>query len=161
LSWLPAIYRDRGTDAATAGALLGILTAFGIVGNIAAPLAASRLPDQRLVVLIASLLTMAAIIGIMAAPPQTTVIWVLLLAVGASGSFSLSLFLMASRHRDAARLSSMAQGLGYLIAAGGPPLAGFLHATSGGWTVPLVATLGISVFQLTAGLLAARSPVDA
>lgn len=161
LSWLPAIYRERGTDAATAGALLGVLTAFGIVGNIAAPLAASRLRDQRLVVLVASLLTMGAIAGILAAPPQSTVIWVLLLAVGTSGSFSLSLFLMASRHRDAARLSSMAQGLGYLIAAGGPPLAGFLHTASRGWTVPLVVTIGISVFQLVAGLLAARAPIEA
>jgi MFS transporter, CP family, cyanate transporter len=160
LSWLPAIYRDRGTDPATAGALLGVLTAVGIVGNIAAPLAAMRLGDQRWVVLGASLLTTVALVGILTAPPQTALVWVILLGIGTSGSFSLALLLMASRNRDpifAARLSSIAQGFGYVIAACGPLLAGFLHAATRGWVVPLLVTLGISAVQLVAGLGAARS----
>lgn len=159
LSWLPAMYRDKGTDPTTAGALLGILTAVGIVGNFTAPMVASRLGDQRLVVLGASGVTIAGLVGILLAPPQTALLWVIMLGVGASGSFSMSLLLMASRSRDAAfaaRLSTMAQGLGYVIAACGPLVAGLVHIASRGWAVPLLVTIAISSAQLVFGLGAAR-----
>ena len=53
LSWLPAIYRDRGVDAAEAGLLLLVFNGLGIVGNLVAPLIAARLPDQRPAVAVA------------------------------------------------------------------------------------------------------------
>ncbi|HZQ38230.1 MAG TPA: MFS transporter, partial [Dehalococcoidia bacterium] len=49
-SWLPTIYRERGLSDAQAGLLLSALSLIGLVGNIAAPLIAARLPTQRPVV---------------------------------------------------------------------------------------------------------------
>lgn len=160
LSWLPTIYRDKGSDPATAGAVLGIVTGLGILGNFAAPIAASRLRDQRLVVLVASLITIVGLLGVIVAPLWAAYLWAALLGVGAGGSFSVTLLMLASSKRppaESARLSSMAQGMGYLIAAAGPPLAGLLHAATHAWEAALVMVLAISVAQLAAGMFAAVS----
>jgi CP family cyanate transporter-like MFS transporter len=162
LSWLPSIYRDKGTDPSTAGAVLGFVSAVGIVGNFAAPMVASRLRDQRFVVLATAGLTIAGLFGVLAAPTNTAFVWAALLGVGMGGSFSMVLMLLASSNRDpasAARLSSQAQGIGYLIAATGPFVAGQLHAATGAWQVPLVFTIGLSAVQMAAGLGAARSRI--
>ncbi|GAA3107636.1 hypothetical protein [Nonomuraea salmonea] len=53
-------------------------------------------------------------------------------------------------------LSAVAQSVGYVVAALGPLLFGFLREVSGGWTVPLTVGLGVLVVQLVAGWLAGR-----
>lgn len=163
LSWLPAIYRAKGTDPSTAGAVLGVVTAVGLVGNLAAPIVASRLRDQRAVVWATSGLTMAGLAGILVAPTQTALVWATILGVGTGGAFSMALLVLASGNRSAtstARLSSMALGLGYLLAAPGPFLAGLVHAASHSWQLPLIMTIGLSAVQLVAGLGAARPEAD-
>lgn len=160
LSWLPAIYRAKGTDPATAGAVLGVVGAVGIIGNFAAPMVAARLHDKRAVVLVTSGLTITGLAGILLAPTQTALVWATILGVGTGGAFSMALLLLASGKRDAAtvaRLSSMALGLGYLFAAPGPFVAGLVHAATGSWQLPLLMTIGLSSVQLVAGLGAARS----
>jgi CP family cyanate transporter-like MFS transporter len=57
----------------------------------------------------------------------------------------------------AAALSGFAQGIGYLIASAGPLLLGFLHAATGGWTVPATALLGVAVAQLAVGVQGGRA----
>ena len=55
-----------------------------------------------------------------------------------------------------AALSGFAQSTGYLIAGTGPFGIGLLHDASGGWTVPLVALLIITVPQFLLGLAVSR-----
>jgi CP family cyanate transporter-like MFS transporter len=59
--------------------------------------------------------------------------WALLLGVAQGSSFTLALTVIGLRSGDshvAAQLSSMAQGIGYLLASSGPFIAGsLLHAT--------------------------------
>jgi CP family cyanate transporter-like MFS transporter len=99
---------------------------------------------------------------VLVAPSQLAVVWAVLLGIGTGGTFSVTLLLMASRARDAviaARLSGMAQGIGYMISAMGPLTAGLLHSVSGGWQLPLVVTIGICGAQLAAGIGASRPGV--
>ena len=56
----------------------------------------------------------------------------------------------------AAHLSTMAQSIGYMLAAGGPFLLGALHGWTGGWTVPLCLLLVLLIPLLGAGLVASR-----
>jgi MFS transporter, CP family, cyanate transporter len=159
LSWLPTIYRDRGVSPADAGAVIGVISAVGIVGNFAAPLLAHRTGNGRLVVAGTSALTAAGLIGVLLVPNQLSLLWATLLGIGTGGTFSLTLLLIASRARDAviaARLSGMAQGIGYMISALGPLTAGLVHAASGEWNLPLILVMGILGGQLAAGLGAAR-----
>ena len=158
LSWLPAIYRGKGSDPSTAGAVLGVVVAVGVVGNLAAPIMASRLRDVGLAMWATSGLTIVGLAGVLAAPTQTALVWACFIGVGTGGAFSIALLLLASGVRDAAsaaRLSSMALGLGYLLAAPGPFLAGLIHAASQSWQLPLVLTIGAAAIQLAAGLGAA------
>jgi CP family cyanate transporter-like MFS transporter len=164
LSWLPTIYRDRGASPTAAGAVLGVMAAVGILGNVAAPLVANRFGRPRLAVAGTAILTMIGLFGVLIAPTRLAFLWATLIGIGTAGTFSVTLLLIASRARDAviaARLSGMAQGIGYLISALGPFAAGLLHSTSGGWDLPVVVTIGVCGAQLAAGLIAARPQIVA
>jgi CP family cyanate transporter-like MFS transporter len=164
LSWLPTIYRDRGASPAAAGAVLGVMAAVGILGNFAAPLLANRFGRPGLTVTGTAVLTMIGLFGVLIAPTQLALLWATLIGIGAGGTFSVTLLLMASRAHDAviaARLSSMAQGIGYMISALGPLVAGLLHSISGGWDLPIMMTIVVCGCQLAAGLMATRSQVVA
>jgi MFS transporter, CP family, cyanate transporter len=67
--------------------------------------------------------------------------------------------LRAADDHTAARLSSMAQGFGYLLAAVGPLAMGLLHALTGGWRVPLAWLVALCSLELLVGLAAARTRV--
>jgi CP family cyanate transporter-like MFS transporter len=164
LSWLPTIYRDRGASPTAAGAVLAVMAAVGILGNFVAPLVANRFGRPRLAVAGTAILTMVGLLGVLIAPGQLALMWAVLLGIGTGGTFSVTLLLIASRAKDAmvaARLSSMAQGIGYMISAPGPLIAGLLHSMTGGWELPVMATIVICGAQLATGLMAARPRVVA
>jgi CP family cyanate transporter-like MFS transporter len=159
LSWLPAIYRARGDSPASAGLLLAILATVGIVGNLAGPALASRTRDQRLAVLAGVTITAVGVLGVLLGPVSSAILWVCILGVGTGSTFSLALLLVVVRSANAAtavRLSAMAQGSGYLIAATGPLALGLVHAVTRGWNIPLLLLLGVLLVELPCGLSAAR-----
>jgi CP family cyanate transporter-like MFS transporter len=162
LSWLPTIYREQGLSPATAGALLSVFNAVGIAANLVTPVIAHRMRDQRWAIAGTVSLTVLGIVGLLVAPADLALLWAVVLGLGQGSALSLALLLMILRapdHDTAARLSSMAQGVGYLLAAAGPLGMGLLHALTGGWTVPLLAMLGLCTLELAAGLGAGRARV--
>jgi CP family cyanate transporter-like MFS transporter len=50
----------------------------------------------------------------------------------------------------------MAQAIGYLVAAGGPMLAGFLHSVWGSWAPVMLVLLVVAAIQTYCGLLVDR-----
>ena len=162
LSWLPAIYRDRGVDAAEAGFLLMIFNGFGIVGNFAAPMIAARLPDQRPAVAATIVMTTIGLLGVLLAPTSTALLWAVVMGVAQGASLSLALLVIVLRSADgdvAAALSGMAQSGGYLIASTGPLVMGLLYTATGGWTVPLLFLLAVAALIWIPGMTAARDRV--
>jgi CP family cyanate transporter-like MFS transporter len=162
LSWLPTIYRDHGVSRAAAGGVIAVMSAVGIFGNFAGPLFTQRSGRPRLAVVITGGLTAIGLLGVLIAPTVLPVVPATLIGIGTAGTFSITLLLIASRARDAviaSRLSSMAQGIGYMISALGPLVAGLLHSVTGGWEFPLVVTIGVCAAQVLAGLGAARHGV--
>jgi CP family cyanate transporter-like MFS transporter len=160
LSWLPSIYRARGDSPASAGFLLAVLATVGIAGNLAGPALASRTKDQRVAVLAAVLVTGVGLLGVLLGPLRLAVLWVCILGVGTGATFSLALLLVVVRSANtmtAVRLSGMAQGTGYLIAATGPLALGLVRAATGSWTVPLLLILGVLLVELPFGLGAGRA----
>jgi len=100
------------------------------------------------------------VLGVLLAPTATAFLWVALLGVGQGASLSLSLLLLVLRAADSdvsARLSSMAQSGGYLIAALGPLLMGLVHEATGSWTPSLILLLGFTLSFAPAGMAAARN----
>jgi MFS transporter, CP family, cyanate transporter len=162
LSWLPAIHRDQGIDATTAGFLLSTLNLISIPTTFLAPVLAHRMADQRKAVAGCVALTAIGLLGILLAPSSTALVWVVILGLGQGAALSLALLMIVLRAGDdhtAARLSSMAQGFGYLIAATGPLAMGLLHAATGSWDVALAWLVALCGVELVVGLQAARARV--
>jgi MFS transporter, CP family, cyanate transporter len=160
LSWLPTLFRDRGVSAAAAGGLLALMNLGNAIAALLAPMLAHRARDQRVLVTAAVLATAGGLAGSLFAPTASAVAWTLLLGLGQGGTLGTAIFFTMARAPDpvaSASLSGFAQSTGYLIAAAGPLAVGFLHTATGGWTVPVLALLGVIGLELWAGLLAGRT----
>jgi len=161
ITWLPSIERAAGISPAEAGFHQVLFSASGIIGSLAVSAWISRLRDQRPLVVTGTSLTIIALLGIMLLPAHT---WLWASFAGISTGIcvvtALSLFgLRTVHHQQAASLSGMAQAVGYLFAATTPIVIGALHDATGGWQVPLLALIGVSVLCMGAGLLAGRARV--
>lgn len=160
LAWLPSIYREAGFPPTSAGLLLSVSTVVQAPVSLLTPRLAARARDQRGLVAAAGLLMALGFLGVLLAPTAAPYLWVVTLGVGHGMSFALALLFTVLRTRtsaETARLSAMAQTLGYCIAAAGPLLVGALRSVSGSWTPALVLLLVLVVPQLAAGLGAGRA----
>jgi CP family cyanate transporter-like MFS transporter len=162
LAWLPTIYADNGFSAEHAGLVLAVAQIAQLAACILVPVLARALRDQRLLAAGFAALTGAAYLGIGVAPTLAPVLWAVLLGLGQGGALTVALMMIVVRSPDtasAARLSGMAQGVGYVLAAAGPPLVGALHDGLGGWTLALIMVTGLCGVELVVGLLAGRDRV--
>lgn len=156
--WFALVYRDAGFSAATAGLLLGVITAMSIPLSFWIPSLSARLENQSWLILGLVACYPVGYLGLIFAPVEGA--WVWAVAVGAGLSmFPLVLTLIGLRARTSdgtAALSGFTQSVGYLVAAIGPFGMGVLYDATGGWTVPLSILLALVVPQLVAGLMVAR-----
>ena len=159
VAWLPAILIDAGYSPAQAGSLHGVMQLAGAApGLVLGPLVA-RAKDQTRLAAAASALAGIGLAGLLLAPGWA-VLWVASFGAGAGAGIALCLMFMSLRAatpHQAANLSGMAQCVGYLLAASGPPLAGWLHDWFGGWTVPLACGVVLAIAMGVAGTLAGRA----
>ncbi|GAB2935100.1 MFS transporter [Nonomuraea fastidiosa] len=159
LAWLPTIFLEAGLPADQAGYLLSLTNAVQVGTSLAVPVLAGRRASQVPYVVGACVLTVLGYLGMLLAPTTLPWVWMIVLGIGQGASFALALLIIALRPADPAAvtaLSAVAQSVGYVVAALGPMLFGYLREISGGWTVPLSAGLGVLVVQLVAGWLAGR-----
>ncbi len=160
LSWLPILFRDRGTGAVQAGFLLALMNLGGAFTALLAPVLAQRARDQRVLIVATVAVSAAGLAGVWFAPLATAAGWTLLLGVGQGAALGLAIYLTMARAPDsvtAASLSAFAQGGGYLVATAGPLAFGLLHAATGNWTVPVVALLAVFGFEVAVGSRAGRA----
>jgi CP family cyanate transporter-like MFS transporter len=160
LAWLPSIYREYGFGAAEAGVLLSVSGLVQVPVALLLPALASRAANQVGYIVFSTLLIGMGLTGVLLAPTAAPYLWVVLIGVGQGGAFALGLNLFVLRTRrvaDTARLSAMAQSIGYVICAFGPLLMGVLHDATGSWTPPLVLLLVLIVPQLVFGAISGRA----
>lgn len=157
-SWYSSILQSYGTSETTAGWLLFAYQLIGVVMSFVMPVVLSRMRDQRAAAVVSALLAMTGYLGLLFAP-GLAVLWVLVTGFGAGGVFFLALAffsLRAADPRSSAALSGMGQSIGYLVAAVGPVLFGFLHDVTGGWRTPLAVLAGVAAAHALIGLRAGR-----
>lgn len=161
--WLPAIFRDDGVSASTAGLLLAFLSGLSVpVSLVVSPLTA-RYRDQRVLVLVLIACSTAGVVGMLLRPAAGAWLWALLLGVGA-GCFPVALTMITVKTRTAAdtvALSAFTQGLGYLMSGIGPLAFGVLHGLTHGWTAPMLLLFVMIAIQLVSGWYAAGDRVVA
>ncbi|HEY4317082.1 MAG TPA: MFS transporter, partial [Herbaspirillum sp.] len=87
-------------------------------------------------------------------------LWTLCFGFGAGAALILGLAFVSLRARDphqAAALSGMAQCVGYLLAAGGPAMAGVIHDVAGNWHAVLAVCAALCLIGAVLGLYAGRA----
>lgn len=157
-TWLPNMLIDNGLSDMEAGTAASMVNLVGIPANLLAPMIATRMHDQRPMVIVIFLISLTGLGGLLLMP-SLAIIWASCIGLGAGGALSLALALFALRSENttqALSLSAMAQSFGYLIAAGGPLVIGALHDLTAGWAVALILLLVLQVIQFTSGMIAAK-----
>jgi CP family cyanate transporter-like MFS transporter len=158
IAWLPSIVHDAGVGAAAAGWQLFLFQIVGLVSSSAAPFLARKWRDQRVLAAAASAVLALGFV-LLAAAPQLAVVSSVLTGLGGGTCLVLALAFQGQRAADAAQaaaLASMAQSVGYLVAAVGPLLLGALHQVTGGWPFPLLLLAGLTLVQAAVGVGAGR-----
>lgn len=159
IGWLPAILISHGYSEAQAGSLHGLLQLATASPGLLIPLVLHRFHDQRLIAALVSLMCAVGAAGLWFMPDQA-VLWTLLFGFGSGATMILGLTfigLRASSAHQAAALSGMAQSVGYLLAACGPPLMGRIHDAQGNWQIPLLTVAALAIVMAIFGLYAGRN----
>ncbi|ASA20323.1 CynX/NimT family MFS transporter [Paenibacillus donghaensis] len=160
IAWFSVILGERGMSSSQAGWILSIMQLAQLPFTFFVPLWAGRMNNQRILVLITFLLFITGISGIWVGSSDWMVVWAICIGIAGGFAFGLAMMFFSLRTRstrEASELSGMAQSVGYLLAATGPPLFGLLHDMTDSWNVPLALLAAASVLLLVAGLGAGSS----
>jgi len=158
VGWLPSILIGYGYSEQQAGSLHGVLQLATAVPGLVVGLILSRLKDQRGIAILMALFWCTAVCG-MVWFPQLATLWIALGGFGSGAALILGLSFIALRTgsaHQAAALSGMAQSIGYLLAAAGPPLMGKIHDLSGSWSWPLLLCAALAIVMAIFGAYAGR-----
>ncbi|WP_260631090.1 MFS transporter [Bacillus sp. S/N-304-OC-R1] len=160
-SWLPEILLSRGFEIAVAGWMVTLFQFSGLPANIIIPVLADRLPHQKGIALGIGILCLAGLAGLIFSTNKIIIICCIIMlgiALGAAISHGLTLIgLRAANAKQASDLSGMAQSVGYILAAMGPFIIGFLFDFFQSWTIPLILLIFITVLYTIAGIGAGRN----
>lgn len=156
--WAAQVYRDAGFSATDAGLLLGLLTGVGIPVSLAIPTLAARSDSQVRLMLALLACLPTGLLGLALVPDVTPWLWALLIGVS-QGTFPLILTLLGLRSRTSegtAALSGFSQATGYCVAAAGPFGMSILHDATGGWKVPILCLVVLTLPLAAASVGVAR-----
>lgn len=161
ISWLPEIIQSHGLSMGTAGWLLSICQFVGLPASFFIPVIAGRYQSQVRIALILGVLSVIGYSGLLfSSSYPILIISIILIGIALGGNFPLALSYIGLRSKNgnqAAELSGMAQSTGYILAAIGPLLIGYLYDHTHLWTIPLIALSVISVVVLLFGMLSGRN----
>lgn len=159
VAWLPEILKQQGLNSSQSGLMLSVMLLALLPFTFIVPVIAGRMSGQCSLVTITAILFFIGTVGLLYGSSNLIIFWIIALGIGGGFAFSLSMMFFGLRTRNAqqaAELSGMAQSVGYLLAAIGPTLFGFIHDATNSWTIPLLILVGASVLLFIFGLSAAK-----
>lgn len=159
IAWMPSILIFKGFDSHFAGMMLLVFQLVGLPATLMVPIIAGKIKNQKLIATIISFIYLLGMIVFLYTQTSFAIICsMIFLGLGMGGAISLAIGFITQRTphaKKAAELSGMSQSAGYLLAAFGPILVGFIHDISKSWTIALwVLIIGIvllTIFGLKAG----------
>lgn len=158
-TWMPSILVDRaGLSAGVAGIALSIYQITGIPTALTVASLCRLRPSQGWIGATLATGWLVFILGLLFLPALWP-LWAVVggLAQGGGFTFILTLLVLRGSDEHAVRaLGSMAQLIGYLIAAAGPFVAGWLAQSTGGWTAPGLLFVGLATTLGLMSLIAGR-----
>lgn len=132
--WMAPILRERGMTGIAAGGIVSFSIMSQVVSSLIAPTIAMRFSSQSIINVALCVLAVIGLVGILYAPLGSVWFWGIIQGIGQGGLIAAAMTVIVLRSPDshiAAHLSGMAQCIGYLLAAVGPLLVGFIHSLTG------------------------------
>lgn len=157
-AWLPAIFVSQGMAADKAGWMVAIMLLAQLPLTFIMPVLADKLKNQRPIVIVLTLLYTIGFVGIALGLTDYTVLWMICIGSAGGSSFSLAMMLFTLRTKTAyaaADLSGFAQSIGYLLAASGPVIFGWLYDQTGNWQLPIYVFIVVVAILFGSGWYAA------
>ncbi|MGD9841765.1 MAG: CynX/NimT family MFS transporter [Steroidobacteraceae bacterium] len=130
LAWLAPAYVEYGMSPADAGHLLGLFALMQVTGTLLVSALPHLQRERRPALLLSGGATLAGLIGLWLVPLFVPQLWMCLLGAGTAGLFALTLILPLDYTESptaAGAWTAMMCGGGYVIAAAGPVLAGWVR----------------------------------
>ena len=159
VAWLPSFLSDYHMQGDSTGWVLFVIQITMIPVTFCSPIIANKMKDQRILIVLICVLMLIS--TMMFAWLQSQWIYVNAVIIGISNglSFSLSILFFSTRTKSSAnavKISGMAQSVGYLIAAFGPPVFGKLHDWDVSWKSSFYFLSFAVVLMFYFGMKAAR-----
>lgn len=159
-TWLPAMLIDKGLTAEEAGYLASLFQTMSLLCSFFVPLWIAAYRDQRYHATGCVALYTLGTIGILLNADMTSlIISVIFLGLGAGSTFAIALVYFGVRVKTpqaAAILSGVGQSVGYILAAVGPVLLGYLYDYTEQWYLGLLILLVTSLVFMWLGYEAGK-----
>ncbi len=156
IAWLPSLLQSKGMSDQLAGWMLLFVQIIGLPATFFVPIIALRLKRKEIVVVIIGLMNMLGFGGLLLFNHPillVTSIGIFGLSMGGSISLAFAIISLRSKNsRQANELSGMAQSIGYLLAATGPVLLGFVFDRTGSWLMPLLIIQFVNLGMFISGM---------
>lgn len=136
ISWLPIILVDYGMMVKDTGWILFVIQMAMLPVTFISPIIANRMSNQKSIITFVCVLLLISISLLTWTKLSYIFFAAILLGLSNGMSFSLSILFFSLKTKksiNAIKISGMAQSIGYLIAAIGPPLFGILHFEGDSW----------------------------
>lgn len=160
ITWWPEMLQFWGISAEKAGWIVSYVQLAQLPATFVVPIIANRMKNQKPLISILGSLILISLLLIIIFKAKFIILACILLGASTGGSFSLAMMFFVLRTDnalDAAALSGMSQSVGYLLAATGPPLFGFIYQVSKGWEWSLLLLFVVGVCLIITGFNAAKN----
>lgn len=154
INWLPELLTDHGIPLQTSGIYVSLLQIAIIPLTFVTPIVATKMKSQVPLTLLTSILFTIGVLCFIFVDYKFVLVGIILIGVASGLAFGLANTLFVVRTESgqtAAKLSGMAQSVGYLLAAIGPFLFGIFHDWTHQWTLSLCVLLIVSLLILVFG----------
>ncbi|WP_096549895.1 CynX/NimT family MFS transporter [Ureibacillus thermosphaericus] len=158
-AWMPEILVSQGFSLDKAGLMASVFQLSQMPMTFFVPILAEKLSSQQPIVYFFTLCYLIGFSGLLFQWTDAILIWMMLLGLAAGASFGLVLMLFTLRTRnayEASEISGFAQSFGYLIAAVGPVLFGFIQEITGSWTVPNILFIATSIILFVFSFISSK-----
>lgn len=150
IAWLPTYARSLGWSAQNSGELIGLMTVFQVIGALGAPALSSNRLDRRQWLFFAVGIQIIGFMGLLLMPKGMLILWVAMIGCGLGAFFSLTLT-VALDHLSSASLAgaltAFVQGIGFIVSAIIPYIAGMFREWTGSfqasWLMLIVTLIGM------------------
>ena len=151
LAWLSPYAIEQGFNAKQAGLMLGLLTAMEVVAGLLFPALSAKNIDRRRILFILCILQIIGFGGMALRPDISLWLWSAIAGLGIGGIFPMALIVTMDHQPNsmlAGKLAGFVQGIGSMIAAIAPWIAGWIRDSLQSFSMAWIALAGLGMIAL-------------